>query len=71
MVAHAYAARATAAKAGTQLRADKSDRLVLQCEVCAPAVRSKRKPIRWARVAAVLNVDADELRGAIESERRR
>ena len=71
MVSRSYEARATAALAATKLRADKADRLVLQCENCPPAVRSKRKPIRWPRVAAALGVDADELRGAIESERRR
>ena len=71
MVARSYEARATAAKAATKLRADKADRLVLQCESCPPAVRSKRKPIRWPRVAAALGVDADALRSAIESERRR
>ena len=71
MGSHPYEARATAALAATKLRPNKGDRLVLQCESCPPAVRSKRKPIRWPRVAAALGVDADALRSAIESERRR
>ena len=71
MISRAYEARATASLASTKLRAHKADRLVLQCESCPKPVRSKRKPIRWPRVAAALGVDADELRGAIESERRR
>ena len=71
MKTRAYDVRATAHLAAQKLRSEKADRMVLACESCPKPVRSKRKPIRWARVAAALGVDADELRGAIESERRR
>ena len=33
-------------------RPDKADRIVRPCELCPPSRRSRRRPLRWARVAA-------------------
>ena len=74
-----FESRHTAAKAARRLRSAAQDRLVLQCDACPPATRSKRRPPAWGRIAADLAADVGlpvvEVRRALaaarEADRRR
>ena len=69
--AHPYASRSHASKVAAKLRPDKADRLVLQCEACPPTQRSRRRPPRWAKVAAemaaALGADPADVRRALDA----
>ena len=46
-----YSVRVTAAKAAERLEPDPTRRMVRSCAACPPAVRSRRRPMRWGTVA--------------------
>ena len=64
-----YRTRSAAQKAAAKRESDPACRLVLACTDCPKTSRSKRRPIRWPRVAAVLGVSTGALRAAIDAER--
>ena len=71
MVTTAYRTRQAAQKEATKRRPDRSARMVLTCAACPPSARSKRPPIRWARVAAALGVEVSALKAAWDLETKR
>ena len=63
--------RTVAYRWAAERRVEKADRLVLACSRCPVSQRSRRRPMRWDRVAADVGVSARTLRAAVAAERRR
>ena len=72
-----YQTRSHANKDAVAQRPDQRDRMVRECLDCPPSRRSKRRPVRWALVAAEVAAAAgadpatvrEALREALERER--
>ena len=71
MVARPFNDRTTCHKWAAKQRPDKAERLVLACEECPPSRRSRRRPPRWARVAAevaaAVGADPGTVRRALDT----
>ena len=66
-----YRTRSAGHKAAAKRESDPACRLVLACADCPKTSRSKRRQVRWPRVAEALGVSTGALRAAIDSERER
>ena len=69
MTSREFNNRTVAHKWAATKRKNPRDRLILSCETCPPAMRSKRRPPRWGAIiraaAARLGIDPGTLRAAL------
>ena len=75
MISREFNNRTVAHKWAATRRTNPRDRLVLACETCPPAMRSKRRPPRWGAIiratARRLGLQPDTLRTILDEERTR
>ena len=73
MTSREFNNRTVAHKWAATKRKNPRDRLILSCETCPPAMRSKRRPPRWGAIiraaAARLGIDPGTLRAALVVDR--
>ena len=66
-----YNTRSHANKDAAALQPDPDDRMVRECSVCPVSRRSRRRPVRWSRVAAevalAVGADPGDVRRALEA----
>ena len=66
-----YITRSHANKDAAALQPDPGDRMVRECAACPESQRSRRRPVRWSRVAAevakALGADPGDVRRALDA----